>query len=201
MPEDKGWRCKETKVMTGEALVLKMEEIKGWFFPRIMRDRALIAVLYLTGGRVGEIVRQGFLGTGRDGLTKEDITTIKQGKRKYRIFTIRNLKNEKRKIKELPVSEDDPITKKLLEYVDVYTENLLKDEPLFPISTRRARAIVEKHMGRGISPHYFRHMRLTHLARDKELNEWELATYAGWTSAQPARHYVHDDPKKLFAKL
>ena len=201
MAEGNNWRSKDIKVMTQEQLIKKIEDIQGLFFPRIMRDRALICVLYLTGGRVGEVVRKGFLGTGKDGLCKEDINTLSRNKRKFRIFDLRNLKSEKRKRKELPVAEDDPLNAKMLEYVDQYMENLLPTEPLFPISIRRAQEIVKKHMGQDISPHYFRHMRMTHLARDKGLNEWELATYAGWDSTSSAKSYVHDDPKKLFAKL
>jgi integrase len=201
MPEDRGWRCKEVKVMSQDALLKRIEGIKGWFLPRIIRDRALIITLYLTAARAGEVVRHGFLGVGKDGITKEDITTVTRGGRKFRIFTIRNLKNEQRKIKELPVSEDDPINNKMLQHLDLYTENLLKDEPLFPISVKRTRQIVKRHLGKELSPHYLRHMRLTHLARDKDFNEWELATFAGWSGPGPARHYVHDDPKKLFSKL
>ena len=201
MSEDRGWRCKDIKVMSQEQLLKKIEEVKGVYTAARLRDRALLVVLYLTGGRVGEIVRKGFLGTGTDGLTKEDITTIKQGERKFRIFNIRNLKSEKRKRKEIPVAEDNPLNMKMLEFLDEFMENLYPDEPLFPISVRRAQDIVKRHMGKDISPHYFRHARMTHLARDKGLNEWELATYAGWDSTQSARSYVHDDPKKLFAKL
>lgn len=200
MVEDtKAWRAKDKKVMSPEAFLHKLTNVKGLFIQTRLRDRALIGILYLTAGRVGEVVRHGFLGTGKDGIVKEDITRTNRNGRVFRIFQLRNLKNKARKFKQIPVAEDDLIDGKILAMIDEFLEYIQPGEPVFPISVRRARQIVEKQLG--VSPHYFRHMRLTHLARKRGLSEWELMAVAGWSRSSSARFYIHDDPSRLFDKL
>lgn len=201
---------KEAEVITIEQMVREIEQIE------YLRDAALIAVLYVCGARVSEIVnykkitwgtkqviyRKGsktFKGSKQDyskktlgeeatGIKKSDIYIESHNGRQTLIFRIRNLKNRNRehKTKLIPLPLDDPLNKRIYRVILAYIQNC-PEELLFNISKRRVEQILAKE---GINPHFLRKLRLTHLAKYYNFTDQQLQIFAGWTDSRPSKHYI-----------
>ena len=138
-------------------------------------EKILIILTYLTAGRVNEVVN----------LQKDDFQFVEKGGRDFLLIHIKNLKHKKRHYKEIPIPLDKEIDfiRPLVEYL-----NAIKGPGLFPFKTARtARNIFARY---GYNPHWFRHIRVTHLVTVYDLNESLVQRFAGWTDTRPARHYM-----------
>jgi integrase len=188
------------------------------------RDRALFCVLYLTAARVEEVVRyqkikwgnkkviilkEGYkpkkvnkqdyknktkIGMLQDGLKKKDIKEKTIKNIPCVMFTLRNLKNRKNKLKIIPVRLDNEVNKKLYHFVELYTNSLEDWRELFPFEKRNAERIINKLKW---NPHSLRKARLTHLFRFNNYTDHLLMTYAGWTDTRPSNIYVKTRPDDL----
>lgn len=151
------------------------------------RDAALLALMYLTGGRVSEIVKSIKRGDFRLG-TKANMEVL--------TITMPNEKSKKVTSKTLPViiSQDKPLVDIIMGYANSFQEDI----PIFNITRQRAWQITTKY---GYNPHFMRHMRLTHLVTMYEFNERLLIRFAGWTDSRPASHYMELNVGDLVDKM
>lgn len=151
------------------------------------RSAALFCLLYLTAGRISEVIE----------IRRKNIIRKTLSKRPAMVIQLPNRKHKKRHWKQIPIPLDKRIYIKMYKIIREYTHALSREEKLFDIGKRRAQQIITKEFG--INAHLFRHIRLTHLAQD--FTEQELIHYAGWTDSRSAKHYVHFNVKNLMKKL
>jgi len=141
------------------------------------RDRALFILLYLTAGRISELVKV---------LCPKDITEAEVGPRKVLLIRLKNEKNRKRKFKDIPIPfEREP---ELIQMLYEYMDDMDMDVPIFKFGRIRAYQIIKKTTG--FNPHFIRHIRLTHLAVYHDFNDQLLIRFAGWTDSRPAKNYM-----------
>lgn len=151
-------------------------------------DRALFIFAYLTAGRVNEIVRK---------VAKRDLTFTEINGRPYMLVTMPNEKNQREKVKVIPVPMDKEGD--LVELVQQYIGPLAPDALLFPFSDVTAWKKIKRMSG--FNPHRLRHIRNTHLVTIYKLREEFLKKYAGWTDTRPAKYYVHLSTEDLAREL
>lgn len=164
------------------------------------RARALIAMYYLTAGRLTELVRKkGFETQPIDkeflGVCKQDISYDTIDGKPVMYLRIENRKNKKRKTKRqpIPISLEEP----LVNHIKNYTESLtIPNIPLFRFSSKRATQIINDTTD--FNCHFWRHIRATHLVTLYDFNEQALIEFMGWTDARPAKHYMELSKKDLF---
>lgn len=150
-----------------------------------VRDRAIIAVLYDSAARVGEL----------HNCNISDVSITDKG-----TFIILDGKTGRR---EIMLFSSRPYIK---EYIDSsHCKGRAKDTPLF-VSFGYLKQRLEEHavqnllnkvaaevgITKNVHPHLFRHTRITHLASSPLMNETLLRKFAGWKlkSTLPAT-YIH----------
>ena len=153
-------------------------------YARHPRDKAIIAILYETGVRIGELLS----------LRLRDVEALEDG-------TYRLLVRGKTGVRNVVIID---AAKYLRAYLAVRRGPRHPGAPLFttirgpvrplrPDSWRvwlRKLALEYAHLDRPITPHQFRHTRMTELAR--VLTEQELKVVAGWSrDSRMAAVYVH----------
>jgi len=153
-----------------------------------LRDKAFIAVLYLTGARVSEVARV---------LATENFARSST----HLIVRVPTLKNRRQPFRHVPLPIEDPLTQTVLAYL----QQASRTEPLWPFSRQYAHRLL-KRLGRRIGvadlhPHMLRHTRLTHAAVYGDLHEFDLMRFAGWSGPEPARTYVHMTYQDIMPKL
>jgi integrase len=171
------------------------------------RLKCLFVLLYLTGGRICELVRK--KGYDITSLIKDKSTktykynkTINPEKNKYSIkkkqisfenkngrevvlISIRNEKHKKKKYKETPIPLDRPENKILIEIIKPYLNTLEMESELFPFGYQYAYRLLKPYF----NPHWFRHIRATHLTLNYDLPTPLLRKYMGWTDDRQAGTY------------
>jgi integrase len=149
-----------------------------------LRDRAFIAIAYLTAGRVDEIVKT---------IATDDISFETYYGVECMLTTLPNLKNRKVKIKKIPT----PIGKEgdIANIIRDYVKSLQEGDILFPFSRQMAWKKMRKLCG--FTNHWMRHIRLTHMITMYDYNEQQLTKFAGWTDSRPAKTYMHLKVKDL----
>jgi len=165
-----------------------------------LRARALIAMYYLTAGRLTELVRKkGFDQQPIDkefmGVCKQDIVKDEIDGLPVMYLRIENRKHKKRKTKRqpIPIALEEPLVKHIEAYLDIIK---IPNLPLFRFSSKRATQIINDTTG--FNPHFWRHIRATHLITLYDFNEQALIEYMGWTDARPAKAYMELSKKDLF---
>lgn len=152
------------------------------------RAACLVAFLYLSGRRVSEILH----------LRASDLTWDDD----YLSFRTRIMKRKGHPEETIEIGLRSPAAKLLMPFVRDHIATLDPESYLFP-SMRGG------HIGYGwayqiiraiepaVWPHWFRHMRLTHVA--EVMNIYELTEFAKWADIRPAVDYIHvrDMRKKL----
>lgn len=182
---NKPWSKQKLLQKVGE--IPTIEEIRS----RILsisdqRDRVFIALTYLTAGRVAEVIP----------IEKLHISKAYKKNREIIIIRMKNLKNKKRKWKNIPI----PFDREGRILVDVLGYIESKEGRVFGFNHRsRGWQIVKKWMG--FNPHWLRHLRLTHLVTVYDFNDQELVRFAGWTDSTPAKHYTELRVGDLLEKL
>lgn len=172
----------------------------------IKRDQALIATLFLTGGRVNEVVplrKNQFeihpLSLQVRGMRvlkrykKLSHTVDEQGRKHYETETIVVTRGV------IPINYAEPLVPILLEYLKTV------DDYLFPsphlkrdhINDSRAYQIVTrigKRLGVEVWPHWFRSQRASQLATEYSFDIQVLADWFKWSKLDTARIYTKLDP-------
>jgi integrase len=163
------------------SMIDKIPEDSGKFERKGMMYRALIAMLYLTAGRINEIltIRKNQLEystdkkTGLQYLVINNVPVLKRKEKVYRPFFLRR-------------DFEEPF----LKYILAWTKELTSDEALlFPLNASRAWQIVKKYTG-GYN-HYFRHVRNTDLVRYYGFSSHFLQKWNGWKDGKSADFYVN----------
>jgi integrase len=196
-------KLKESPILTREELVkrITIDSIT-------VRDRALIAFLYLSACRIEEVVRyvktKNLRRVLRNKETKELESkplehTIKAGDpiKKSQIEIrpgtiiivndVRTLKRKKYYARKIPIPINDR-ERELVAMFIWYLKSLNEDEYLFDISRVRAWQILRSI---DLHPHYLRHMRNTHLAIDYNMSSSQIQKLNGWGVSSTADVYVH----------
>lgn len=149
--------------------------------------RALMAVAYLTGARATEYLS----------LKREDIEVEERGGRHLLVFSLKNNKNPRTKEKKATIPYDDKEEVRLLIPVLDYVDKIPKGQLLFDLNLRQANRyfnhIFKSALGKKLSSHYIRHIRLTHLVRYKHFDAFRLQLWAGWSSMVVADNYMKLD--------
>lgn len=161
------------------------------------RDKSLHTLCYLTAGRITEVLD----------VRKENITFITKNNRPIMLIDIPNRKNPTRKRKHIPIMLDGS-DNDLAEIIKQYINPLEPGAFLFPssfhggqkpISAARAWQILTN--ASTWPPHWWRHLRLSHLASTYGLPDHHLILYAGWSDSRPAKNYIEMRWTDLLDKL
>jgi len=156
------------KGQTFEARALDRKFIlKGISRCKCLRDKALIATIFLLEARKSEVLE-----IRKDMIHRED---------DFLIFDVPIKKRKKKLIRKIPVPLDDPFTKYIVEYLKHCKGKL------FDLTPQRVWQITKS---LGFSPHELRHSRLTEIASFLP-SDIDLYRVAGWKLPGMAEVYVH----------
>ncbi|HEY4700144.1 MAG TPA: hypothetical protein VIH27_07270 [Nitrososphaerales archaeon] len=172
------------------------------------RDEALVCALFLTGGRVGEVVRSPYAGLLKENvIVKEDeglllfqnVRILKKYKKVEGYVDEQGKKHWKTQrvsaYRVFPVPLNEPLVPKFLDYCATIKEGLL-----FPICTTRAYQIVEV-LDPSIWPHWFRSQRAAQLALEYGWELYTLMEFFDWKDLETAIRYASMGYKGLASKL
>ena len=194
--------------------------------PNPLRDKALIAFLYLSGCRVEECVK--YMGLRTVEVDVEVPGTIK-GRRAYMLqkqeqlkkvligypivkkqveffkqdeLIIHNVRILKRRkwpvlLRNIPIVINNK-EKDIYQYFMNYLSYLDREEPIFNMTRERAWQIIKEV---GLTPHILRHIRLTHLAQDYDFTDQQLVKFTGWHDSRQASNYVRMNVGDLLKKM
>jgi integrase len=202
--------------LTIEDIYNSMKKIKG---NNVQRDRCLFAILYITAGRIGEIVRNERIRWGKKkvkviykgklekepkiitdytikkvirkekSIKKSDITMEEINGRKILKIRMRNLKNKQSGSNVKIIPL--PLDSEInIKFYDVIRYYI---NPLYPneeLFPIGKRRAEEIVKQTGFNPHFLRSCRLTHLAKYNNFSDQKLKAFAGWSDSRPAKHYI-----------
>lgn len=177
----KAWKYhNEVKKHMQEAGVLSPEKVYQGIITNTpeYRYRAFFCLMYITGGRISEILP----------LKRENLEVTRRKGRDVFIVRMPNRKNKTVKHKEIMIPLDVNIERKFVREIMIYANNFYPDDNLFEFckSSAQKYCATKYHM----NPHILRGIRATHLAVNYGFNEQELVRMMGWTDSRPARFYV-----------
>jgi integrase len=186
------------------------------------RIRTLFFLIYLTGGRICELVRkrkyniikeeiinekkvrtyarvcdEEGLPINEPSLRRKDITFSIRNGRHIMLLFLRNEKNRKKHTKEIPVPLDRAETVTIYNSIKDYISGLEMEDELFPFGYQFAYRKLKEFF----NPHWLRHLRATHLTVNYDLSEADLKIYMGWTDSRPASIYTEMRWQDLLKKL
>jgi len=160
------------------------------------RNKVLLSILYLSARRISEIVGRKYKGFTCKGVFIKDFREDKLEGNEVLIMNCRILKKWKKKTDEPNIVRGDIIMDMqdtpFIDHITSWLEYKKKigEEKFLSISQCRAWTIFKQLDSRIVGSHWFRHMRLSHLA--ETLNPYELNEQIGfWESLDPAIAYVH----------
>ena len=175
------------------------------------RLKALYVLLYLTGARICELVRKRGCNlipfpenkiTGKitkkyrytkvlddekdkPSIRKKELTFQVMNEREVMVVWLRNEKNEKKDTKSVPIPLDNKEYAILIGMIQEYISKLNMEDELFPFGYQYAYRLLKPYF----NPHWFRHIRATHLTLNNDLSAPLLRKYMGWTDDRPSAHY------------
>lgn len=149
-----------------------------------LRDKALVAFLYLTGARISEVVKS---------VMKADFNRVDR----FLVVKLKTLKNKRQPYRFIGLPMNDPYTRIVMHYLMEAPE----DQPLWNFSRQYAWKLLKQLGGDKVHPHIFRHTRLTHCAVFGDMHEFDLMRFAGWSSIKPAYTYVRMTWQDLLPKI
>ena len=174
-------RFVKKKIKLPEELLTQEEVNQMIQKARTIRDKALIAVLYESGCRIGELLTRKIKHMMFDKYGGALIVDGKTGQRRVRLIqSVPLLANY---ISNHPHGNPESY---LWISLNNYTTPIMHRVIMKMLDEAAKRAGIKKH----VHPHLFRHSRATHLAN--KLTEQQLKVYFGWTNAsEMASVYVH----------
>jgi integrase len=164
------------------------------------RDRALFCLTYLTGARVGELVKR---------VRKKDFEFARIQDKDFLVIELYTEKNRRHPIRKIPI----PIEKeeRLVSFILEYLDELGDRSKLFDFTKQRAWQIIgsvlRKYKRRNRknkfmnANHFLRHCRLTHLVTIYDFTDQDLVKFTGWSNSIPATIYSHLRFKDLARKM
>lgn len=190
---------KEKPIISRNELIHKLKQIKEkeWTNPFMPSKRnmqtAFISLLYLTGARVSELCFT---------IRKRDIDIQMINDKPFLI--IYNIPTLKKKIKgknprTIPINIEKE--KELIDFILDYLNELNPQDILFPFGRRNGYLIIYRHFGKEYHPHYFRHLRLTHLVQLYNFDALSLQNFTNWSSIQSSYWYISLGIKDLAQKM
>jgi len=195
-PEDPNeWeRITFKKYATNYEVPDKEETIKRIEQTKTVKLRAQVALVYLTGARVGEILQSRYNNKWK-GLRKRHISfkwwPDKDSGEEIPVITVNtpNQKNKNKKYKRISITLDVPYIKKIWVFVKNYINRKSMSQVLFPYTQQWSRELLKKHSWFP-NNHFLRGLRLSHLVMYHGFNEQELVEFAGWKDSRPAHWYI-----------
>lgn len=159
-----------------------------------LRDQALISILYLTGSRISEIVGQRVKTGGYkvEPVTKKQIRYFPYKNRDFLIFEQvpilkRRMKGGKIPRKTVPVPM--VMEKEFCDYIINWAKTKATEDYMFKMTAQRAWQLVKLHFPAKY-PHYFRHIRTTHLVK-MGMPLTDVKKMIGWSDMNSAAVYEH----------
>jgi len=179
------------------------ESIRGGLSPEEQRHRnkALTSLLYLSARRISEIVGRKYKGDVYKGVIVSDFREDQLDGQDVLIMNCRILKkwNRKRDVAKIHFGDvimdmaDEPFIGHILSWLEHQNEH--HENKYVNLGRNRVYQILHELSPKIVGPHWFRHMRLSHLA--ETLSIYELKAKVGfWESIEPAIAYVHGKTSK-----
>lgn len=192
---------------------------------KTLQERAFFSCVYLTAGRISEILPKKHLFkhtyekvkvgdkemTARNKAKSPIIASTEQiphnytGLRKENITfeEIDNIKimrffiENRKNPKNVTKNIPIPIVREyaMVAMIKEYIKDLEPESVLFPFSVSKGEGIINK--AAGLNAHFLRHIRATHLTMDYEFTEFQLMMFMGWQDGTPASKYIRIDWTKL----
>ena len=154
-------------------------------------ERALIATLFLTGGRASEVLtlKAGQFINRKKHIVIQGMLVLKQRK-------------EENKFRQVPILKNEPLTDTMLAWVKRVREIQPKvgHDHLFPYKYDWLYQRVTK-IDKEWWPHRFRAERASQLAVEKEFGVIELMKWFGWAKEDMATHYAKMNVTDLVRKM
>ena len=183
---------RDTLIMSRIELLNCIENINELNSNDILRDKALISILYLSGCRITEIV-----GSERHrvpAMLRKQIGMYElDGASFLNIFEVPTLKRRNYLKRSIPIyaMKESPFIENIINYINEIDENriLFINNRDTALSRAYVFKICIKHTT--FSPHYFRHLRATHLVTEYKFTDSELVKFFGWKDSRMAEFYIH----------
>lgn len=184
------------EIVPQEVVLEKIQNIQN------PRNRALAAILYLSGARVTEIV--GRLEKGSvitysvPPLKRKEIKLYElSGEKIVLLENIRVIKGKQLRYRTTP----HPVTKegKFLECAKEHLDSLTPEDIVFKMKRGTAHYLIKKETG--YFPHYLRHLRASHLVLNYGFGQHDLMEYFRWEGVNMPNKYVHLRPVDLINKM
>lgn len=156
------------------------------------RERALIALLYVTGCRPIEALK----------LCRKDVDLVVAENEFGQFCTVKLYTAKQQHVKGFNIAErrlklflDYPFIHYFLDYADAHTN---PDAFLFPISRQKVHSWVYKYSGKLLCPYNFRHNRAYRMKQGGAMDE-ELYSWFGWRDSRSSSPYRtgHEMPRKV----
>lgn len=167
-----------------------------------MRNKGLVSLLYLSARRISEIVGRTYKDYTYEGVLVKDFREEEYERENVLIMNCEILKkwraieegsDERRPLAKrydvVMLMDEEPFIGHILAWLE-HQREYGKKTKYMPITSTRAYQILEELDPQIVGNHWFRHMRLTHLA--ETLNPYQLTQQIGfWEGIEPSMAYVH----------
>ena len=174
-----------------------------------LRNKGLISLLYFSARRISEIVGRTYKGYTYEGVKVGDFREEEYEGEEVLIMNCEILKKwravEGGSIERKPLAkrydvimlmDEEPFITHILVWLD-HQKRYGEETKFMPISSTRAYQILREIDPQIIGNHWFRHMRLTHLA--ETLNPYQLTKKIGfWEGIEPSMAYIHGRAKDYY---
>ena len=181
------WKHQQTELKTKKESITPNDIIIAAQKIPDARNRSFFIILYLTAGRISEVVKT---------LFRKDISWQEVDCRRIILFRLNNRKHKTKNFKDIPIPYEKE--KELLDLLFPWIDSKELETCLFPFSKTRGYQIIKKETG--WNPHWIRHIRLTNLAVYNDFNDQLLVKFAGWTDSRPSKEYMEIKWKDILQK-